>query len=144
MFPESLWQVDLWKVHLSPQGLLCVHCIQQHQSCFKGFYWAKLILHQERIYNVLLWKQMQLLAYQLRTYSITVLLLNWQLLLFFNITWWFSVVGYNFQQPRVLAWRLYHKGAANNTQDRHPACHAVILKVLFNWNCRTILLLLRR
>lgn len=50
MFPESLWQVDLWKVHLSPPGLLSVHCTRQLNGLLR-FYGVELIL-QDRLIRV--------------------------------------------------------------------------------------------
>lgn len=37
MFPESLRQVDLWKVHLSSQGLLCVLLCPKYSELLTAF-----------------------------------------------------------------------------------------------------------
>lgn len=38
MFPELLWQADLWKVHLSPQGSFCFAVLNISLYC--SFYWT--------------------------------------------------------------------------------------------------------
>lgn len=38
MFPELLWQADLWKVHLSPQGPSCFAVLNISLYC--SFYWT--------------------------------------------------------------------------------------------------------